>query len=88
MPIVDNAIYVDGLRTANPPSLEETFETVRARQGMAWIGMYRPTREELQAVADEFSLHPLAVEDALKGHQRAKLERYGDVLFIVLRPAR
>ncbi|WP_210506183.1 magnesium and cobalt transport protein CorA [Naasia sp. SYSU D00057] len=88
MPIVDNAVYVNGVRTANPPSLEETFETVRARKGMAWIGMYRPSPAELQAVANEFGLHPLAVEDALKGHQRAKLERYGDVLFIVLRPAR
>src|SRR3954452_8231334 len=88
MPIIDNAVYVNGMRTANPPSLDETFETLRARKGIAWIGMYRPSREELQAVADEFGLHPLAVEDALKGHQRAKLERFGDVLFLVLRPAR
>lgn len=88
MPIVDNAVYVDGKRTANPPSLDETFETLRARKGVAWIGLYRPSPEELQAVADEFGLHPLAVEDALKGHQRAKLDRYGDVLFLVLRPAR
>ncbi|HEY8591064.1 MAG TPA: magnesium and cobalt transport protein CorA [Naasia sp.] len=88
MPIVDNAVYVDGKRTAKPPSLEETFETVGERGGFAWIGMYRPTAEELQAVADEFGLHKLAVEDARKGHQRPKLERYGDVLFLVLRPAR
>lgn len=88
MPIADNAVYVDGKRTAEPPSLEETFETVAGRGGFAWIGMYRPTSEELQAVADEFGLHPLAVEDARKGHQRPKLERYGDVLFLVLRPAR
>ena len=45
---------------------------------MAWIGLYRPTAEEIAQVADEFSLHPLAVEDALTGHQRSKLERYGD----------
>ncbi len=88
MPIVDNAVYVGGMRTTEPPSLEQTFETMRELKGMAWIGLYRPSRGELQAVADEFGLHPLAVEDALKGHQRAKLERYGEVLFIVLRPAR
>jgi magnesium transporter len=88
MPIIDNAVYVHGERTANPPSLEETFETLHDRKGIAWIGMYRPNRDELQAVADEFGLHPLAVEDALKGHQRAKLEKFGDVLFLVLRPAR
>jgi magnesium transporter len=55
---------------------------------MAWIGLYRPTPDEIQAVADEFGLHPLAVEDALSGHQRSKIERYGDTSFIVLRPAR
>ena len=88
MPIVDNAVYVDGVRTANPPSLQETFETMRERKGLAWIGMYRPSPDELKAVADEFGLHALAVEDALTGHQRAKLERYDDVLFVVLRPAR
>src|SRR3546814_20343039 len=60
---------------------------MREKKGMAWIGLYRPTKEELEEVAAEFSLHPLAVEDALTGHQRSKLERYGDILFVVLRPA-
>ena len=69
-------------------SLDQTFEELRDHGGFAWIGMYRPTEQELRAVADEFTLHPLAVEDALKGHQRPKLERYGDVLFLVLRSAR
>jgi magnesium transporter len=88
MPIVDNAIYVDGVRTADPDSLEETFEAVRDRNGIAWIGMYRPTAEEIHAVATEFNLHPLAIEDTLTGHQRPKIERYGTTQFIVLRPAR
>jgi magnesium transporter len=88
MPIVDNGVYVAGKRIENPRSLAETFEYTRAHHGMAWIGMFRPTPEEIAQVADEFSLHPLAVEDALTGHQRSKLERYGDILFVVLRPAR
>lgn len=88
MPIIDNGVYVAGERIENPTSLSDTFEYMRARGGMAWIGMFRPTPEEIQQVATEFSLHPLAVEDALTGHQRSKLERYGDILFIVLRPAR
>lgn len=87
MPIVDNAVYVDGIRTQNPESLDETYEVMRERGGMAWIGLYRPEPAEVRSVADEFSLHHLAVNDALAGHQRAKLERYGDTLFIVLRPA-
>jgi magnesium transporter len=88
MPIVDNAIYVSGVRGGTPHSLEETFETLHERGGMAWIGLYRPTPAEIRAVAEEFDLHHLAVEDALHGHQRPKLERYGETLFVVLRPAR
>ena len=56
--------------------------------GIAWIGLYRPTREEFDEVTREFALHELAVEDAVNAHQRPKLERYGDTLFCVLRPAR
>jgi magnesium transporter len=85
--LVDNGLYVDGHRTGNPRTLEETYELLAERNGMAWIGLYRPDESEIHSVAQEFSLHPLAVEDALKGHQRAKLERFGDTLFVVLRPA-
>lgn len=86
--LVDNAVYVSGRRTPDPVSLEETFETVRDRHGFAWIGLYRPSESELGAVATEFDLPSLAVEDALSGHQRAKLEKYGSTTFVVLRPAR
>lgn len=90
MPLVDNAVYVDGRRSADPPSLERTFELLRGQDGkaMAWIGLYRPADEEITSVATEFGLHELAVEDAVHAHQRPKLERYGDTLFVVLRPAR
>ena len=88
MALVNNAVYVDGLRTRDPLSLSETYECLRERHGMAWIGLYRPDVNEVRSVAAEFTLHPLAVEDAVSAHQRAKLERYGDTLFTVLRPAR
>jgi magnesium transporter len=88
MTIVDNAIYVDGHRTAEPSSLQETYEAVRNRHGVAWIGLYRPTEEEFSSVAGEFGLHGLAIEDATEAHQRPKLERYGETLFVVLKPAR
>ena len=55
---------------------------------MAWIGLYRPEQHEVASLASEFKLHELAVEDAIVAHQRPKLERYGDILFVVLRPAR
>jgi magnesium transporter len=88
MMIVDNAIYVDGHRASEPRSLQETYEALRKERGVAWIGLYRPTGEEFASVAEEFELHELAVEDALEAHQRPKLERYGQTLFVVLRPAR
>ncbi|PJJ61558.1 magnesium/cobalt transporter CorA [Compostimonas suwonensis] len=88
MPVIDNAIYVEGRRTRDPQSLDETYEVLRERNGTAWIGLYRPGAAELDSVAQEFGLHPLAVHDALAGHQRSKLERYGDTLFVVVRPAR
>jgi magnesium transporter len=88
MPLVDLAVYVDGRRTPDPASLPATFAAMRERGGLAWIGLYRPSEDEIREIADEFDLHPLAVEDTLLGHQRAKLERYGDTRFVVLRPAR
>ncbi|MET3718832.1 MULTISPECIES: magnesium/cobalt transporter CorA [unclassified Arthrobacter] len=88
MTIIDNAVYVDGVRSAEPKSLEQTFDALAHHGGMAWIGLYRPTAEEMAAVASEFGLHALAVEDAISAHQRPKLERYADNLFTVLRPAR
>ena len=64
-------------------------DAFRGGGGLAWVGLYRPTEQEFAAIAAEFGLHELAVEDAVHPHQRPKLERrYGDTLFCVLRPAR
>ena len=88
MALIDDAIYVDGNRVATPETLQETYDVLKNKHGFAWIGLYRPTDAEVRSVAEEFTLHHLAVEDALKGHQRAKIERFADNLFLVLRPAR
>ncbi len=85
--IVDGAIYVDGRRSSSCP-LDEIRKTCRERDGFAWIGLYDPTREEFDTVAGEFGLHELAIKEALKVHQRPKIERYGEILFVVLRAAR
>lgn len=87
--IVDSAVYVGGRRVASPATLPDTFDSLRRHtDGMAWIGLYRPAEDEVQSLASEFQLHPLAVEDAIHAHQRPKIERYDDTLFVVLRPAR
>ena len=86
--IVDRAIYVEGHRKEAPGVLEVTYEACRRMGGMAWIGLFEPNEEEFSTVAEEFELHPLAVEDAIEAHQRPKLEHYGDITFVVLKPAR
>ncbi|ADD39834.1 magnesium/cobalt transporter CorA [Stackebrandtia nassauensis] len=87
--LIDAAVYRDGRRVSTPSSLAETYREARSDpETMAWIGLYRPTPGELKSLAIEFDLHPLALEDALEAHQRSKLERYGDTLFVVLRAAR
>ncbi|TDC15813.1 magnesium and cobalt transport protein CorA [Streptomyces sp. 8K308] len=87
--VITAALYKKGRRSSTHASLVETFRELRRHPGgMAWIGLYRPDPAELHSLAAEFDLHPLAVEDALEAHQRPKLERYGDTLFVVLRAAR
>jgi magnesium transporter len=85
--IVDCAVYQDGQRKEiEPDRLEDEIKHAREHPGeFVWIGLYEPSHAELERVAAEFDLHPLAVEDALEAHQRPKLEVYGESLFLVLK---
>lgn len=86
--VVDAAIYRDGKRIESPRTVAETAAKLREAAGaMAWIGLFRPDASQLLALADEFGLHEVAVEDAIVAHQRPKLERYDETLFVVLRAA-
>ena len=86
--VVDAAIYRDGRRIASPGTIPEVVRQLADERGsFAWIGMLRPTEAQLLPVADAFGFHEIAVEDAIVAHQRPKLERYGDTLFVVLRAA-
>ena len=87
--IVDCAVYEKGVRRPGPLELSDALEAGRSSDdSFAWIGLYEPTDDEFAAVAEEFQLHPLAVEDAIHAHQRAKLEHYGGCIFLVLKTAR
>ncbi|WP_163505671.1 CorA family divalent cation transporter [Fodinicola acaciae] len=87
--VIDSAVYCRGKRTDSPPTLADTYQVLSDKPGsMAWIGLYRPAEAQVMSAAEEFGLHELAVEDAITAHQRPKLERYGDTLFVVLRAAR
>lgn len=69
-------------------SLEEISEALDdPAVGFVWVGLYEPDSPLLMKMQEEFGLHPLAVEDALKAHQRPKIELYGDSLFLVLHTA-
>ncbi|GGO82914.1 magnesium/cobalt transporter CorA [Wenjunlia tyrosinilytica] len=85
--IVDCAIYRDGHRVEGSAELPDALERAReTKDEFLWIGLHEPTEQEFDRVAGQFGLHPLAVEDALKAHQRPKLEVYDDSLFLVLKP--
>ncbi len=87
--VLNAALYQEGRRVSTHDTLADTFQQLRSTPDtLAWIGLHRPSSDELVTLASEFDLHPLAVEDALEAHQRPKLERYGDTLFVVLRAAR
>ena len=77
----------DGRR--GPDITLEQISDVLARDngGYVWVGLYEPDEALLQKMQEEFNLHPLAVEDALKAHQRPKVEQYGESLFLVLHTA-
>ena len=85
--IVDNALYRGGVRV---PLETDARSIAHARMhctgsDFQWIGIHDPAPDELRSIAEAFELHPLAVEDVGDRHQRPKVERYGDVLFLVLK---
>jgi len=84
--VVACAAYAAGRRVAEIP-IEEAGEWSRKPGHVVWIGLHEPDLELLRQLQREFNLHELAIEDALKAHQRPKLEQYGDALFVVARTA-
>ncbi|MDP9433579.1 MAG: magnesium/cobalt transporter CorA [Actinomycetota bacterium] len=88
---IDCGLYTDGRRRAAPTgdSCAQSLARARSTPGsFVWIGLVEPTALELDGLAAEFGLHPLAVEDAVHAHQRPKVETYGDTVFVVLKTAR
>ncbi|MFF4949380.1 magnesium and cobalt transport protein CorA [Streptomyces chattanoogensis] len=83
--IVDCGVYREGRRESEHVTPAQAMASVRADGGFAWIGLHEPTEAEFAGIAQEFGLHPLAVEDAVHAHQRPKLERYDDTLFTVFK---
>ena len=86
--IIDCAVYRDGRRLPDVDDLTAALSSCVSKGGFVWIGLLEPDHAEFADVAKHLGLHPLAVEDAIHAHQRPKLETYGDMIFVVLKPAR
>lgn len=81
--LINCAAYQDGRKLADIP-IEDISEYVARPECFVWVALKEPTSEEMAVMQEEFNLHPLAVEDALLGHQRPKIEEYGESLFAVM----
>ena len=75
--------YVDG-RKADTDDLDHAAQQAKDGKGFVWLGLKDPTDEDMASFAHQFDLHPLAIEDAVEGHTRSKLEQFGDTLFSVI----
>lgn len=85
MTVVAAYLYREG-KSAQPVTLDQP-PPIRGKSEFVWIGLFEPLEAELRALQDNYGLHPLAVEDALKAHQLPKVDVYGDQLFVVARTA-
>jgi len=81
--LVNCVAYQDGRKIADIP-VEAISDYVSRPESLVWVALKDPSAAELDVLQEEFSLHHLAVEDARHGHQRPKIEEYGDSLFVVL----
>lgn len=88
--VIDCAIYLDGVRIPGDHAYPAALQHVRqlnqnGEKAFLWLGLCEPSEQQMLAVAETFGLHPIPVEDAVHAHQRPKVERYDDTLFVVLK---
>ena len=84
--VINCAAYQGGCRVADI-DLDQARKVDTSDGRFVWIGLHEPDQPLLRTVQQRFGLHDLAIEDALRAHQRPKLEIYGDTLFVVVRTA-
>ena len=83
---MDCALYSDGRRRHRLDDLRVALREAEKEDGFVWIGLVEPTADEFDAIAEGFELPELAIEDAIRAHQRPKLEQHGGVTFAVVKP--
>ena len=84
-PVLVNCVaYQDGAKLADL-SIEEISDYLQLPGCFVWVALRDAGPADLALMQEEFGLHELAVEDALQGHQRPKIEEYGKSLFVVMK---
>jgi magnesium transporter len=86
MTVVAAYLYRHGKRV-RAVSIDEKVDCPADRSEFVWIGICDPSAEEMRTLKEQYNLHPLAVEDAIKADQLPKVDVYGDQLFVVARTA-
>ena len=81
--LINCVAYENGKRLGEIPKADVS-EYVKRPECFVWVALKDPEPAELAEMQEEFGLHELAVEDATRGHQRPKIEEYGDTIFAVL----
>ena len=81
--LINCVAYQEGKKLCDIP-VEDISEYLKQDKTFVWVALRDPAPTDITLMQEEFGLHELAVEDALRGHQRPKLEEYGDSLFVVV----
>ncbi|MGE0289620.1 MAG: magnesium/cobalt transporter CorA [Acetobacteraceae bacterium] len=81
--LINCVVYRDGARLADIPTADISDYLARP-DCFVWVALRDATDAELEEMQQEFGLHDLTVEDARHGHQRPKIEEYGESLFVVM----
>ena len=81
--LISCVAYRDGHKVADI-GIDEVQKYVSQPGYLVWVALREPDAEMLEKMQQQLGLHPLAIEDARNGHQRPKVEDYGDSLFAVM----
>jgi magnesium transporter len=81
--LINCVAYQNGVKLADLP-VEKISDYISHPDCFVWVALRDTTDAELDKMQEEFGLHDLAIEDARHGHQRPKIEEYGDTLFVVM----
>jgi magnesium transporter len=81
--LINCAVYQEGQKLSDIP-VEDISKWLAKPGCLTWVALRDASLAEMKQMQEEFDLHPLAIEDATHGHQRPKIEEYGDIVFVVM----